>query len=89
MSEQRIEPTVFIRAPKKFEKHWSFELPCLAGALLIVGYLFKAVGLPANPSSFAKFTVWCFCFWGSYRLLSLAVWLLVLAIAPKKIREQG
>jgi hypothetical protein len=74
---------------KKIEKHWAFELPCLVGAVLFVGYLFNAVGIAVNPSSFAKFVIWCCCFWGSFRFLSFSLWLLVLALAPKKITGQG
>ena len=70
---------------KTLEKRWWFVLICSAGAALGAQWLVRAAGIaPAGPS-IAKLLVWCCCFFTVQRILSFALWLLVLAVTPGRV----
>ena len=69
----------------RLEKRWWFELVCTVGAALAVQWLVQAAGIAPAGSKAAQMLVWCCCFFTLQRLLSFALWLLVLAVAPRRV----
>lgn len=70
---------------KKLEKRWWFELISSAGAVLIVQWLTQAAGIPLDGWKVAQILVWCCCCFTVQRMLSFALWLLALVVAPDQV----